>query len=100
MSKNCHVHADTFSQNENNIYGYTDSKGLKITCQNIQLKLDEIKYNICNMKDKFKLHILDMCETFLNEEKCKKNSRELDLDNFTYNRKDRTNKNVGGLIPT
>jgi hypothetical protein len=27
--KNCHGHADTFSQNENNIYGYTDSKGLK-----------------------------------------------------------------------
>jgi hypothetical protein len=39
-----------------------------------------------------------MCETFLNEEKCKENSRELDLDNFTYNRKDRTNKNGGGWI--
>jgi hypothetical protein len=26
------------------------------------------------------------------------NSRELDLDNFTYNRKDRTNKNGGGWI--
>ena len=63
-----------------NIYGYTDSKGLKITCQNIQHvlpKLDEIKYNIGNMKDEFKPHILGMCETFLNEEKCKKNSREL-----------------------
>ena len=48
------------------------------------------------MKDEFKPHILGMCETFLNEEKCKKNSRELDLDNFTYNRKDRTNKNGGG----
>jgi hypothetical protein len=30
---------------------YTDSKGLNITCQNIQPKLDEIIYNICNMKD-------------------------------------------------
>ena len=39
-----------------------------------------------------------MCETFLNEEKCKMNSRELDLDNVTYNRKDRTNKNGGGWI--
>jgi hypothetical protein len=29
MSKNCHGHADTFNQNENNIYGYTDSKGPK-----------------------------------------------------------------------
>jgi hypothetical protein len=38
------------------------------------------------MKDEFKPHILGMCETFLNEEKCKKNLRELDLDNFTYNR--------------
>jgi hypothetical protein len=28
MLKNCHGHADTFSQNENNIYSYTDSKGL------------------------------------------------------------------------
>jgi hypothetical protein len=37
------------------------------------------------MKDEFKPHILGMCETFLNEEKCKMNSRELDLDNFTYN---------------
>jgi hypothetical protein len=55
--------------------------------------LDEIKYNIGNMKDEFKPHILGMCETFLNEEKCKMNSRELGLDNFTYNRKDRTNKN-------
>ena len=26
------------------------------------------------------------------------NSLELDLDNFTYNRKDRTNKNGGGWI--
>jgi hypothetical protein len=101
MSEKCHGHADTFSQNKHNIYGYTDSKGLKITCQNIQHvlpKLDEIKYNIGNMKDKFKPHILGMCETFLNEEKCKMNSRELDLDNFTYNRKDRTNKNGGGWI--
>jgi hypothetical protein len=39
-----------------------------------------------------------MCETFLNEEKCKMNSRELDLDNFTYNRRDRTNKHEGGWI--
>jgi hypothetical protein len=47
-------------------------QGLKITCQNIQHvlpKLDEIKYNIGNMKDEFKPHILGMCETFLNEEK-------------------------------
>jgi hypothetical protein len=29
MSKNCHGHADTFPQNENNSYGYADSKGLK-----------------------------------------------------------------------
>ena len=36
MSEKCHGHADTFSQNKHNIYGYTDSKGLKITCQNIQ----------------------------------------------------------------
>jgi hypothetical protein len=50
------------------------------------------------MKDEFKPHILGMCETFLNEEKCKMNSRELDLDNFTYNRKDRTNKNVSKSI--
>jgi hypothetical protein len=57
MSTNCHGHADTFSQHENNIYGYTDSKGLNITCQNIQPKLDEIIYNICNMKDEFKPHI-------------------------------------------
>jgi len=60
MSKNCHGHADTFSQYENNISVYTDSKGLKIKCQNIQHilpKLDEIKYNICNMKDEFKPHI-------------------------------------------
>jgi hypothetical protein len=34
------------------------------------------------MKDELKPHILGMCETFLNEEKCKMNSRELDLDNF------------------
>ena len=101
MSEKCHGHADTFSQYKHNIYGYTDSKGLKITCQNIQHilpKLDEIKYNIGNMKDEFKPHILGMCETFLSEEKCKMNSRELDLDNFTYNRKDRTNKNGGGWI--
>jgi hypothetical protein len=45
------------------------------------------------MRDEFKPHILGMCETFLNEEKCKINSPELDLDNFTYNRKDRTNNN-------
>jgi hypothetical protein len=57
MSTNCHGHADTFSQHENNIYGYTDSKGLNITCQNIQPKMDEIIYNICNMKDEFKPHI-------------------------------------------
>ena len=57
MSKNCHGHANTFSQHENNIYGYTDSKGLNITCQNIQPKLDEIIYNICNMKDELKPHI-------------------------------------------
>ena len=60
MSKNCHGHADTFTQNENNIYGYADSKGLKMTCRNIQhilQKLDEIKYNISNMKDEFKPHI-------------------------------------------
>jgi hypothetical protein len=49
-----------------------------------------MKSNIGNMKDELKPHILGMCETFLNEEKCKMNSRELDLDNFTYNRKDRT----------
>jgi hypothetical protein len=30
-SEKCHGHADTFSQNKYNIYGYTDSKGLKIT---------------------------------------------------------------------
>jgi hypothetical protein len=35
------------------------------------------------MKDEFKPHILGMCETFLNKEKCKMNSRELDLDNLT-----------------
>jgi hypothetical protein len=29
------------------------------------------------IKDEFKPHILGMCETFLNEEKCKKNSRKL-----------------------
>jgi ABC-type uncharacterized transport system substrate-binding protein len=55
MSEKCHGHADTFSQNKHNIYGYTDSKGLKITCQNIQHvlpKLDEIKYNIGNMNSK------------------------------------------------
>jgi hypothetical protein len=34
-SEKCHGHADTCSQNKHNIYGYTDSKGLKITCQNI-----------------------------------------------------------------
>jgi hypothetical protein len=45
-----------------------------------------MKSNIGNMKDEPKPHILGMCETFLNEEKCKMNSRELDLDNFTYNR--------------
>ena len=69
MSTNCHGHADTFSQHKHNIYGYTNSKGPKITCQNILPKLDEIKYNIGNMKDEFKPHILGMCETFLNEEK-------------------------------
>jgi hypothetical protein len=71
MSKNYHGHADTFNQNENNIYGYTDSKGQKKTCQNIQhilLKLDEFKNNICNIKDEFKPHILVMCETFSNED--------------------------------
>ena len=50
-------------------------KVLKKACQNIQYilpKLDEFKN-----KDEFKPHILGMCETFLNEEKCKKNSREL-----------------------
>jgi hypothetical protein len=31
MSEKCHGHADTFSQNKHNIYGYTDSKGLKIS---------------------------------------------------------------------
>ena len=80
MSKNCDGHANTFNQNENNIYGYTDSKGPKKTCKNIQHilpKLDEFKNNICNIKDEFKPHILGMCETFSNEEKCKKNSREL-----------------------
>jgi hypothetical protein len=30
MSEKCHGHADTFSQNKHNIYGYTDSKGLKM----------------------------------------------------------------------
>jgi hypothetical protein len=39
-----------------------------------------------------------MCETLSNEEKCKKNSRELVDWYFTYNRKDRTNKNGGGWI--
>ena len=29
MSKNCHGHADTFPQNENNSYRNADSKGLK-----------------------------------------------------------------------
>jgi hypothetical protein len=46
-------------------YGYTED--LKIICQNIQHiqpKLDEIKYNIGNMKDEFKPHILGMCESF------------------------------------
>jgi hypothetical protein len=82
MSKNYHGHADTFNQNENNICGYTDSKGLKITCQYIQHilpKLGEFKHNICNIKNELKLHVLGMCETMLNEEKCKKNSRELNL---------------------
>ena len=53
MFKNCHGHAVTFSQNENNIYGYTDSKGLKKPCQNIQHilpKLDEFKHNIYNKR--------------------------------------------------
>ena len=51
--KNCHGHAETFSQNENNIYGYTDSKDLKKPCQNIQHilpKLDEFKHNIYNKR--------------------------------------------------
>ena len=55
-------------------------KVLKKACQNIQHilpKLDEFKHNICNIKDELKPHILGMCETYLNEEKCKKNSREL-----------------------
>lgn len=62
--------------------------------------MDEIKYSICNMKDEFKPHILGMCETFFkkNEEKFKKNSRGLDLDNSTYNRKDWPNKNGWGWI--
>jgi hypothetical protein len=55
-------------------------KVLKKACQNIQHilpKLDEFQNNICNIKDELNPHILGMCETFLNEEKCKKNSREL-----------------------
>ena len=55
-------------------------KVLKKVCQNIQHilpKLDEFKNNICNIKDELNPHILGMCETFLNEEKCKKNSRVL-----------------------
>ena len=54
-------------------------KVLKKPCQNIQHilpKLDEFKHNICNIKDEFNPHILGMCETYLNEEKCKKNSRD------------------------
>jgi hypothetical protein len=65
QSKESFSQFETFSQNKHNIYGYTDSKGLKITCQNIQhvlRKLDEIKYNIGNMRDEFKPHILGMCE--------------------------------------
>ena len=80
MFKNCHCPADTFSQNENNIYGYTDSKGHKKSMSKYATyltKLDEFKHNICNIKDEFKPYILGMCETFFNEEKCKKNSREL-----------------------
>ena len=47
-------------------------KVLKKTCQNIQHilpKLEEFKYNICNIQNEFKPHILGMCETFSNEEK-------------------------------
>jgi hypothetical protein len=40
MLKNGHGrHADAFSQNENNIYGYTDSKGLKKTMSTYLTKI-------------------------------------------------------------
>jgi hypothetical protein len=66
MFKNCHCHADTFSQNENNIYGYTDSKGLKKSMSKYATyltKLDEFKHNICNIKDEFKPYILGIPKT-------------------------------------
>jgi hypothetical protein len=65
---------------------------MKIICMVIQIqkvlknhvKIFNISYQnwmnssiIFIIKDEFKPHILGMCETFLNEEKCKKNSRKL-----------------------
>ena len=59
------------SEFNTNIYNHQMTKGLKVSCQNIQHllpKLDELKSNFSLMKDSEKPNVLGMCETYLNSQ--------------------------------
>ena len=84
-----------------NVYEHEFTKGLKVSCHNIQHllpKLDEIRYNLLNMEDCNKPNVLAMCETFLNDQICATKSKELDLNGYEYERKDRLHSGGGGWI--
>jgi hypothetical protein len=58
--------------NKSNICGNQDYIGRNI--HHVLPKLDEIKYNMANMKENI---ILGICKTFVNKENCMNNSKEL-----------------------
>ncbi|CAC5398360.1 unnamed protein product [Mytilus coruscus] len=89
-------------QDFNNSYGHSQ-KGLKLTCHNIQHilpKIDELRANFENLNKSQRPDIIGMCETFLNEKKCKQDSNEINIPGYssTNARKDGENRQGGGWI--
>ena len=71
-------------------------KGLHVANLNIQHflpKIDEIKYHLSQKENK--MHILGLCETFLNENTT---NTDLSIPNYNFERRDRSNKSGGGIL--
>ena len=70
-------------------------KGFHIVNLNVHhllRKLDEIKFHLLKTA---RLHVIGYCETFLNNDV---DDRAINIPNYTFERKDRTDKQGGGIV--
>ena len=95
----CNVESTKICDNQvngmiNNAFPF-HTTGINISSLNVNHifpKLDELKFHL---SQKLKPHILGLCETFLHNN-IKDN--QLHIKNYNFERKDRQNKQGGGLI--